>query len=415
MTAQPSGTLRPIESFGHLRVAHVIHALAPESGGPSVTVPALCEGLGRLGHDVRLHVTNFGGSCRLVPQNFVLRTHRVAPVGGRLGLSASMHRSVASDAARSQLLHSHGLWLWTNIDAHLTAARMHVPHVLSPRGMLEPYALQRRPTLKRLLWKLLQGGAAQAARCIHVTADSERASVRSMGLTNPIAVVPNGVAIPTLHAREPRPQRRLLFLGRVEQIKGVDLLLRAWTKLAPDFPDWTLDLVGPAQSRFADEMRHLTQQLRTPRVHFRGAAFDDARDRHLASADLFVLPTRSENFGMAVAEALAAGLPVVCTRGAPWHGLEQHRCGFWVETAEAPIEAALRRAMSLDLASLAAMGQRGRQWMRDEFSWESQARKMTATYEWLLGGGPGPGNGHLDYYRTRTQSIGGEGGGGKLR
>ena len=178
MTIDPRHATRT-ESPARLRVAHVIHALAPESGGPSVTVPALCEELGRLGHDVRLHVTNFGGRSRLVPQHFVLRTHAVARLGGRLGVSPDMHRSVRIDAARSEVLHSHGLWLWTNLDAHFTAERMGVPHVLSPRGMLEPYALRRRPTLKRLLWLLLQGGAAQAARCIHVTADSERASVRS--------------------------------------------------------------------------------------------------------------------------------------------------------------------------------------------------------------------------------------------
>ena len=382
-------------AFAPLRVAHVIHALAPESGGPSVSVPALCEALGRLGLDVKAHATDHGRPPTLVPQHFSLRTHRSVPLGGKLGISPAMHRALVRDACRGSLVHSHGLWLWTNLDAHLTAARMNVPHIVSPRGMLEPYSLRRSRTLKSLVWTLLQGRALREARCIHVTSLAELAAARAVGLVNPIAVIPNGVSMPKERPRPVGEARRLLFLGRVDHKKGVDTLLRAWSRLAPAFPDWAVDIVGPSHGRYAQEMQSLVRELGIPRVRFLGPAFGEARDLAYAEADLFVLPTRSENFGMAVAEALAAGLPVVCTKAAPWRELEERRCGFWINEGVEPLIACLEEALRRDRGALQEMGDQGREWMRSEFSWDAQACKMASVYAWLVGRQTRPAHVHL--------------------
>ena len=103
-----------------------------------------------------------------------------------------------------------------------------------------------------------------------------------------------------------------------------------------------------------------------------------------------MLPTLNENFGLTVAEALAAELPVISTKGAPWQGLEANGCGWWVDHGAEALADALRRAMQLDAAQRHAMGARGRDWVAREFSWDKAARDFQKVYRWLESGGPAP-------------------------
>jgi len=373
-----------------LRIAQVIHAIAPESGGPSVTVPMLCEELGALGHRVRLHVTAFGSPPALQPNRFELCFHPHLPLGGRLGVSRSMHDALVREARAADVVHSHGLWLWTNLDVYWSTRHSTARTVVSPRGMLEPYALARSRFVKRLSWALGQRSALRGADCIHVTAESEYESVRALGLRNPVAVVPNGVKVPAARARPTGPRRRLLFLGRVDPKKGIDYLLQAWSRVASAFPDWDLFVVGPSEGSYERKMKSLAHALAAPRVTFLGAVFGEARDQQLASADLFVLPTRSENFGLSVAEALAAGVPVICSKGAPWSGILTERCGDWIDVGADPLAQALRATLALPREDLNAQGARGRSWMLRDFGWPAQSRKMAGVYQWLLGRGARP-------------------------
>ena len=125
-------------------------------------------------------------------------------------------------------------------------------------------------------------------------------------------------------------------------------------------------------------------------VHIEGPRFGSAKDELHRDADIFVLPTRSENFGMVVAEALANATPVICTTGAPWAGLEAAGCGWWIDQGVAPLTAALENAMALGRAALDAMGAAGRAWMERDFSWPEAGARMAAVYRWLAMGQPAP-------------------------
>jgi glycosyltransferase involved in cell wall biosynthesis len=378
-----------------LHVAHVIRSVASKYGGPAVTVPALCQELSLAGQDVSLHVAD--GQAPLAPLgNARFFGHSCVPGGARFGVSLQLHRALVEESRSADIVHSHGLWLFPNLDVHWATRRGRSKLVLSPRGMLEKYALDRSAAAKRLVWALGQGAAARAADCIHVTSESEYHSIREVGLDNPVAVVPNGVFIPQAAARAEGPRRRLLFLGRIDPKKGVDLLLRAWTAVSAAYPAWDLDIVGPGDAAYVEEMRGLASSLEAQRVTFAEAVFGAERDRLLATADLFVLPTRSENFGMTVAEALASGVPVICSRGAPWSGIEDERCGDWIDIGVEPLVHALRAALARPREELGAMGARGRAWMERDFGWAAQANKLIATYRWLLGQGPAPAYVRLD-------------------
>jgi glycosyltransferase involved in cell wall biosynthesis len=217
----------------------------------------------------------------------------------------------------------------------------------------------------------------------HATAESERDDIRRLGYTQPIAVIPNGVDLAPL-ARIPSEHPTLLFLGRVHPSKGVDFLLRAWAELQAKRPTWRLRIVGPDNEGHLAKMQALAAELRVERVQFEGALTGAAKLAAYSAASLYILPSHSENFGLTVAEALSAGTPAIVMHGAPWGGLVDNQCGWWIERSVASIRKAIEDATALPPAALAEMGLRGRAWMERDFAWDSIADKMMSTYEWVL-------------------------------
>jgi glycosyltransferase involved in cell wall biosynthesis len=190
---------------------------------------------------------------------------------------------------------------------------------------------------------------------------------------------------------QPKPDgMRVLFLSRLHPAKGLELLLRVWARIEATHPAAALEVVGPDEGGHGMEMEKLARDLRLRSVRFLGPLVGDAKQQAFARADLYVLPTHSENFGLTVAEALAAGSPVICTKGAPWSGLETHRCGWWIDRTEESLFRAIDAAHRLPAHVLTEMGARGREWVIREFSWTEVARRMNALYAWLLGNGGRP-------------------------
>ncbi|MGA2953504.1 MAG: glycosyltransferase, partial [Caulobacteraceae bacterium] len=153
------------------------------------------------------------------------------------------------------------------------------------------------------------------------------ADIRAAGLANPVAVIPNGVDLPSEVAGPRTGPLTILSLGRIHPKKGLESLVRAWERLEAIWPDWRLRIVGPAELGHDRELAALAGSLGLARLSVEGPLYGGERLEALRGADLFVLPTLSDNFAMTVAEALAAGTPVISTRGAPWAGLEREGCG----------------------------------------------------------------------------------------
>jgi glycosyltransferase involved in cell wall biosynthesis len=267
--------------------------------------------------------------------------------------------------------------------------------------MLAPAALAISKWKKKLVWQLWQKSALKAADCIHATAASEYEEIRAIGLKNPVAVIPNGIDVPPLMDRglashDMKGCRTILSLGRLHPKKSLDVLIRAWAKLEQQYPDWRLRIVGPSEGGHEDELRSLTQSLGIKRLTIEGPIYGRDKFSVYQATDIFVLPTRNENFGIAVAEALAAGVPVISTKGAPWSGLVNERCGWWIDHGEDPLVQALRIAMETDHRVLRDMGQRGRSWMERDFGWKGVATEMAAVYTWMRNGGPMPNSVRID-------------------
>lgn len=284
--------------------------------------------------------------------------------------------------------------LWTH--ASRVSLRYHRrtgrPYVVTPHGMLDPWALGFSRWKKRLAAAWFQDAHLHAAACLRATAPMEADHFRAYGLRQPIAVVPNGVDLPPAAERPPRDgrRRRLLFLSRIHPKKGLPHLVRAWAALADRFPDWELVVAGPDELGHTAEMQALTRELGAPRVTWPGPVHGEAKSRLYRSADVFVLPTHAENFGLVVAEALAHELPVVTTHHAPWAGLDQQGCGWWIPLELDALVATLERAMTLNDATRDAMGAAGRAWMARDFTWSAVARQMVEVYRWVHAGGAAP-------------------------
>lgn len=310
-----------------------------------------------------------------------------APGLWRLRLSSSLARAARNEARAAAVVHVHGLWLMPNVYAGQVAARAGKPLIVSPRGMLSPEALAYSRWQKAVFWRALQGPAYAGAACWHATSELEAEELRAFGIRAPIAVIPNGIDLPSLRSKERREEgvRTLLYLGRLHPKKGLDRLVEAWSAVAPERPDWRLRIVGPDEGGHRAELEACGASLRAPRVSFEGPLYGADRDAALGEADLFVLPTRSENFGLTVAEALGAGVPAIVSTGAPWSGLETERCGWWIEQGIPPLIEALRAATAVSDAERAAMGARGREWVARDFAWPGIAEQTIALYRWTMG------------------------------
>jgi glycosyltransferase involved in cell wall biosynthesis len=387
------------------RAIHIVAGLDPVYGGPSYSVPRLCEALADRGAAATL--LSVEGSRR-TPHRAVVRAYEdknfpqdYACIPGIRGLrlSSGLSKALRNAGPGADVIHNHGLWLIPNIYAGWEAARSGKPLVVSPRGMLSPNALSFSRLKKKLFWHLLQRKVVAEAACIHATGSGEYEDVRALGLVNPVAVIPNGVDIPEIsedmNTFNPS-ERILLALGRIHPKKGFDRLLRAWAKVESAYPTWRLRIVGPAELGHEKALRALANSLGLQRVTIEDPIHGDAKNAAYREADLFVLPSLNENFGLTVAESLASGTPVISSKGAPWSGLEIEGCGWWIDHGVASLTAALTRAMETPSERLNAMGAKGRAWMRRDFSWDRVAVEMLGVYEWLITGGTKPSTVRLD-------------------
>ena len=377
-----------------LTCVQIIASLAPEGGGPSYTVPALSDAIAA--QDAQVTIRTLASARSSIPGGCRCETHRRSPTifGRLLGASPTLHEALRADAREGAILHTNGLWLMPNIyPAHIKkrlGANVRVVH--SPHGMLGSAALKISGWKKRPFWWLLQRSALEAADCLHATAMSEYEEIRAAGLRNPVAVIPNGIDLPNLNPLPARidSARTVLSLGRIHPKKGLDRLIRAWAMIESDFVDWSLRIVGPPEVNHDQELRTLALELGAQRIAVENPVYGSAKLKVYRSADLFVLPTFNENFAISVAEALAAQVPVISTKGAPWAGLETERCGWWIDHGVEPLAAALRRAMTVAPEERRAMGARGRAWMARDFGWDRIAKDMVEVYQWLNAGGSPP-------------------------
>ena len=340
-------------------------------GGPARSVSGLAVALAQAGIDVGVWAPDQSAA----DTRFLGRDSCVQRLLGSAG-------EALAQFGKPDVIHDNGIWLPHNHALAKLAQTRDIPRVVSTRGMLEPWALNHKRWKKRLAWWLYQGHDLRSATCHHVTSEAERKTVARFDWRRPVHVTPNGVDIPSaVESRAPRKSpRTVLFVGRIYPVKGLPLLVEAWAKVRP--PGWKMQIVGPDEAGHRAAVETLVQHHGLAATfEFTGELDGDAKRQAYESADLFVLPSHTENFGMAIGEALAHGLPVITTEGTPWQALGSERCGWWTPVSVAGIAHALTEATACPPQELQTMGARGRLWMQRDFSWASVAAAMRRMYE----------------------------------
>ena len=301
--------------------------------------------------------------------------------GDEVSMSASC---TAVGCRMSDVVFVHSMWTPPVLRACHAALRAGTPLVRVPHGCLNPAAL-RHSAWKKALVSPLERHYMRRAACALVTTETEKAAVErwARGVRR-IAVV--GMGVDDLLTPDLPPKRTdggpktFLFVGRLHPLKGLDLLLAALPA------DASLRVIAPDMDGARARYERLARQLGVAdRVAFLGVKTGAEKMREMREADALVLPTRSENFGFAVAEALVVGTPAITTKGAPWEGLEKHGCGWWTDVEEASLRAALADCAARPREELAAMGARGREWMLADFTWRSCAARVQEAICGIIG------------------------------
>jgi len=411
-------------------------------------VPALAEAQARLGHAVTVACRDYaylgpmaeveGVEVRSIPSSRWTK--------GQGGWGCSFRRLVEQEAENADVVHNHGVWLAANYYARRAAVKAGKPLVISPRGMLEDWSLGRSKMRKRVAWMLFERENLRSAKLFHATSSSEAESIEKylsftfrFTFTKPrVVVAANGVEVPekipdreVLERRFPelKGKKWVLFMSRLHPKKGLDLLLKAWNERLRDeeqagggrreeggsrrsevgshpssisqIPSTTstpvLVIAGPEEDRgYAEKLKKEGGR----EVIWTGELRGEEKWAALGHAEFLVLPTHSENFGIVVAESLAAGRPVLTTNGTPWGvevrkgygisdmgyggdmNLEERKCGVICEVTD--LKRGLERMLEFSDQEREEMGAKGREWMKEEFSWEAGAEKLTSAYRQIL-------------------------------
>lgn len=372
-----------------LRLAHIVPSLEDRHGGPSKSVRALADALARRGDTTDLlstaeelppaAPTSSGATIRLFP--------RVTPrwLSRSPGLAAHLAQT------DYDCLHEHSLWLLPLHYAHGAALARRIPLVISPRGMMSDWAWRHRRTRKWLANVLVHPGALRDAAGWHATSAEEAADIRALGFHQPVCVAPNGVDLPSpealaaarAHWLDSQPQLRgrrvALFYSRFHRKKRVRELIELW--FASPRSDWVLLVAGLPEEYSTAEIASWIPGGPADRIV---VADGTGRPPPYAVASLFLLPSHSENFGLVVAEALAAGVPALVTDTTPWQQLPARDAGWcepWTNYG-----AALERALAMDDAELRALGEKARSWVSREFTWDRSAALLAEFYRHLRHG-----------------------------
>ncbi len=390
-------------SDGRLRVLHLVPSIGRRSGGGGIVAINLVREQNRLAATAVAWTLDQAAEAAEIGRAYELgNCIKTFPTLGpaTVGLSPAMEREVVSALGESQqVIHQHSIWMANSRVTNLWRRRFQRPTIVAPQGTLEEYALKRSPLKKKLAQLAYETENLQSASCLHATCADEAVSFRRFGLSNPIALIPNGVPEDWVLSHGdsvrfrtqfaiPLDRRVLLFLSRIHPKKGLPMFFQAMSTLRQQqqFNNWLFVIAGPDEVGHRRELEVLSLNLGIENlIRFVGPLFGKEKRDAFAAADVFVLPTFSENFGIVVTEALGAGVPVITTRGAPWLELETNRCGWWVDTNPTAMQDAVLDAMARSKDELKAMGLRGQQLVSEKYTWPQIARRCLELYSWLLG------------------------------
>ncbi|GMX63494.1 glycosyltransferase [Paenibacillus elgii] len=386
-----------------MKILHVIANLAPRYGGPAKAAMEMSEALAKLGHQVSIFTTDQDGPDRLdvplgepVLKNGVEITYFPIQKPSFWGTSLPMAAALKREIPKYDIVHIHALYLFHNLAAGYYSRKYKVPYIVCPHGTLDPFIYQRHRSRKRLMEMLFENRNFRNAAALHFITEEE------MHLAKPVSFDQRGMVVPigldltefahmpdkgAFRARYPelKGKKMILFFGRLNFKKGLDLLIKSFRSVLQAHPDAALVLTGPDNDQYGEQVRQwVREENLTNHVLFTGMLTGQDKLAVLQDADLFVLPSYSENFGIAVIEALVCGTPVIVSDKVNiWREVVSHEAGLVCKCETASVAEQIIALLD-DPGKREAMGRSGIDMVRKQYHWDHIGQSLESEYRHII-------------------------------
>jgi glycosyltransferase involved in cell wall biosynthesis len=377
-----------------MRILQVIHYFSPLHGGGSINATYnLSKHLAKRGHEVTIFTTDFEldkGYIQSLDGVHVIPFHCIANIGLML-ISPEMKGQLKKEIKNFDIIHMHNFRSYQNIIAHHYAKKYGVPYILQARGSIPRFKTKKE--LKKLFdiffgYRILK----DASKSIFSTKMELKKCEEDFNIDkNKIEIVPNGIDL-SEYSNLPEKgefrrkysiideEKMILYVGRIHEIKGLDMLVRAFTDLVKELDNVKLIIVGPDDG-YISTLKEIVTGLNNDKVLFTGPIFEEDKLEAYVDADVFVLPSKYESFGNVALEACACGTPVIVTNRcgiAEW--INSNNAGYVVKYDKEELRNALFKVLSEEEPRV-RFGERGRKLVREEFGWDKIVREVEEIYE----------------------------------
>ncbi|ASV74964.1 Glycosyltransferase MshA involved in mycothiol biosynthesis [Thermogutta terrifontis] len=397
-----------------MRILHIIHSIDPRSGGPSHALRGLVQEQVRRGHQVSILTTNAQSAEPWMPDDqfrermnndpafsgaelFIARGYgRTRPVARFTWTPQAyrwLRRRLADLDARPDIVHIHGVFSHLTTFAPRLARRFGVPYIMRPAGTFAPRCMALgRTAMKRWFTTLFVAKDLRLAAAVQATTPAEKDELREQFGLNNVVVIPHGVAgvkdaqtdAPAARRALNIPERAkvLLYLSRLTPKKRPDWVIQAASKLLSEYPDLFTIFAGPDAGAESQLAAAIASSGLNGQVKRFGFVTGDQKRQLFEAADVLVLPSQSENFGVVVVEAMAHRLPVVVTPGVASHiYVDASGCGLTVEDSVDALTDGIKKILQADKTEL---GQRGREYVRQHLTWIVVSEKISEVYAAII-------------------------------
>ena len=354
------------------------------AGGPAFSTYNTMRGLNAIGVDTHVLMYEMEKSGKLIGNDVPIHFAK-KPIEHIFSYSPSYKKEIKA-CGDFDIYQAQGVWLYNTYALVDVARKQGKPYVITPRGMLYPQDIAKsKPWFKNMSLKIRLLDDLNRAACVHVTCEDEMNHCRNLGVTSPIAIVPNPVEIKEYPKAKKDQVFRLGYLGRISRRKNVEGLIYAWSELGDKVKENAeLLIIGGGDEEYMAFLKKEAARLNLSNVRFTGFISGQEKEDALSSLSVLAMPSEFENFGNVIVEGLVRGIPCIATTGAPWKDLVDFKCGWWVKYSQEAIADAVKTALGTSAEELDAMGERGKQLMKDKYSIEAVAKQMKAVYEWIL-------------------------------
>lgn len=364
-----------------MKIIHYIPSIDRTAGGTSTYIQVLGKELGKL---AEVHIITHASENPLSIAN--CKIHYVSGYNPLKG-SFKIEVNKLLDVLKPDLVHVNCCWMPACSLVQKMAQKRNIKVVLTPHGMLEPWIIKRHYWTRKVPALLLyQKAAIQNADCLQATAESEKENLLKLGYNSNIKIVKLGIDAESIIMKTSwKKNKQLLFLSRVHVKKGINYLIEAVDDLQKELQGYKILVAGEGDANYVATLKQqIADKGLQEIIQLIGGVYGDKKWELFQTSDFFVLPTHSENFGLAIAESLASGTPVITTVGTPWNDLNTSNAGAWIEIGTQPLVDTLRRFLSLSDEELETMGKNGRKLIETKYSARVMAEEMMEVYNTIL-------------------------------